>query len=77
MKRIPGPYTLSESHAPLPPYDRQPEYERMQQERDVMVPMQDGVHLRVDIYRPDAPGKFPALLAFAPHNKDLQTPEAC
>jgi len=42
-----------------------------------MVPMRDGVRLVIDVYRPDASGKFPALLAFAPHNKDLQTPEAC
>jgi len=27
----------------------------------------------VDIYRPEASGKFPAILAFAVHNKDLQT----
>jgi len=40
-----------------------------------MVPMRDGVHVCVDIYRPDAPGKFPAILAFAVHNKDLQTPD--
>jgi uncharacterized protein len=45
-------------------------------DRDVMVPMRDGVHLCVDIYRPDASGrKFPAILAIAMHNKDLQTPE--
>jgi predicted acyl esterase len=48
----------------------------MKQDRDVMVPMRDGVHLCVDVYRPDTQEKFPALLAFAPHNKDLQTPEA-
>jgi len=50
-------------------------YDKMTQQRDIMVPMRDGVHLCVDIYRPDAPQKFPALLAIAPHNKDLQTPE--
>jgi putative CocE/NonD family hydrolase len=49
----------------------------MKQDRDVMVPMRDGIHLCVDIYRPDAPEKFPALMAIAPHNKDLQTPELC
>ncbi|MBN1106725.1 MAG: CocE/NonD family hydrolase [Deltaproteobacteria bacterium] len=48
---------------------------KMVQEKDVRVPMRDGVTLCVDIYRPDAPGKFPALLAIAPHNKDLQTPQ--
>jgi predicted acyl esterase len=58
-------------------YERQPSYDKMKQGRDIMVPMRNGVHLSVDIYCPDASGKFPALLAFAPHNKDLQTPEAC
>ena len=63
------------SDSPPPHYQSQPLYDEMLQERDVMVPMRDGVHLCVDIYRPDVPGKFPALLAFSHHNKDLQTPE--
>ena len=42
---------------------------------DVMVPMRDGVKICVDVYRPDAPGKFPALLAFAIYNKDFQGPD--
>ncbi len=41
-----------------------------------MVPMRDGVRLAVDVYRPDAEGRFPALLAFAAHNKFLQSPES-
>jgi predicted acyl esterase len=77
MKKVPGVYTVSESHSPPPYYDRKPEYDKMVSERDVMVPMRDGVRLCVDIYRPDSPGKFPALLALARHNNDLQTPEAC
>jgi predicted acyl esterase len=50
-------------------------YEKMIQERDVMVTMRDGVKLAVDIYRPDAPGKFPVIYTNARHNKDLQRPE--
>ena len=42
-----------------------------------MIPMRDGTCLCADIYRPDDAGKFAALLAYAPHNKDLQTPEVC
>jgi predicted acyl esterase len=38
-------------------------------ERDVAVSMRDGVKLRADIYRPDAPGKFPVLLQRTPYNK--------
>src|SRR5450631_3146228 len=39
-------------------------------ERDVAVSMRDGVKLRADIYRPDAPGKFPALLQRTPYDKN-------
>lgn len=56
-------------------YQPKPLYEKMIQQRDVMIPMRDGVHLCVDIYRPEASGRFPALLSFAFHNKDLLTPE--
>ncbi len=55
-------------------YDRAPEFGIMR-ERDVAVPMRDGIHLAVDVYRPDAPGRFPALLAFSIYNKDLQGPD--
>jgi putative CocE/NonD family hydrolase len=48
----------------------------MKWDRDVMVRMRDGVHVCIDVYRPDDPGKFPALLAFCAWNKDLQTPDA-
>jgi predicted acyl esterase len=77
MKKISGSFGITESHTPPPVYDRKPEYDKIKQERDVMVPMRDGIHLCVDIYRPDAKGKFPALVAFAYHNKEMQTPEAC
>ena len=42
---------------------------------DVMVPMRDGTRIAIDVYRPDAEERFPALLAFAYHNKFLQSPE--
>ncbi|HLI34088.1 MAG TPA: CocE/NonD family hydrolase [Terriglobia bacterium] len=38
-------------------------------EHNVPVRMRDGVTLRADIYRPDAPGKFPVLLERTPYNK--------
>ncbi len=53
----------------------QPIYAMKVEGTDVMVPMRDGVRVAVDVYRPDAEGKFPALLAFAGHNKFLQGPE--
>ena len=47
----------------------------MIKEKDVAVPMRDGVQLSVDVYRPEQAAKFPALLAFAIYNKDLQGPD--
>jgi len=38
-------------------------------ERNVMIPMSDGTRLAIDIYRPDAPGKFPALVERTPYDK--------
>jgi hypothetical protein len=50
-------------------------YDSMIKEYDLAVPMRDGVILRVDVYRPDAPGTFPVLYTCAMHNKDLQRVE--
>jgi predicted acyl esterase len=53
-------------------YDRAPEHEAIAVDRDVAVRMRDGVTIVVDVYRPDAPGAFPVLLAFATHSKEIQ-----
>ena len=45
---------------------------KMKVDKDVMVEMRDGIKIPVDIYRPDAPGKFPALFAFSPYGKNSQ-----
>jgi uncharacterized protein len=47
----------------------QPEY-GLKIERDIMVQMRDGIHIAINIYRPNAPGKFPALLAMSGYGKD-------
>lgn len=60
---------------PPVPYQRQPSHHGMRQERDVMVPMRDGVHLCIDIFRPDTDERLPVLLAIAPYNKELLSPE--
>ena len=39
------------------------------------VVMRDGISLCADIYRPDAPGRYPALISLAVHNKEFNTPE--
>jgi hypothetical protein len=61
----------------LPPsgYVSRPTHGPLVWDRDVMVPMRDGIRLCVDVYRPPEQGKFPALLAIAGHNKELQNPE--
>ena len=39
---------------------------------DVAVAMRDGVELLADLYRPEADGRYPALLAFSPYPRQLQ-----
>ena len=46
---------------------------KIKMEKDVSVPMRDGVHVAADVYRPDDDrGKFPALLAYGPYGKELE-----
>jgi putative CocE/NonD family hydrolase len=42
-------------------------------EKDVLVPMRDGVVLRADVFRPAAPGRYPVILQRTPYNKNLTT----
>ena len=48
----------------------QTEQYKVIRERNVMVPMRDGVRLATDIYRPDSSGRFPALVTRGPYGKD-------
>jgi len=48
----------------------EPKY-KMKIEKNVMVPMSDGVRLAVDIYRPDVEGRFPTVLSFGSWGKDI------
>lgn len=41
-------------------------------ERDVFVPVRDGTKIALNIYRPEAREKFPALLAMGGYGKELQ-----
>ena len=43
---------------------------RVIRERNVMVPMRDGTRLAADIFRPDAPGRFPVLVSRGPYGKE-------
>jgi putative CocE/NonD family hydrolase len=42
-------------------------------ERDVRVPMPDGVELSCDIWRPDTDERIPAILSFHPYHQQAQT----
>src|SRR6266436_5283685 len=44
-------------------------------ERNVAIPMRDGVELRADVLRPAAAGKFPALVYRTPYGKDAAQQE--
>jgi predicted acyl esterase len=48
------------------------EYEIFE-ERNVAITMSDGVKIDVDIFRPRSDGQFPALVAFSPFYKDIQS----
>ncbi|HET9203207.1 MAG TPA: CocE/NonD family hydrolase [Acidimicrobiia bacterium] len=43
----------------------------MRIERDVAIPMDDGVVLRADLFLPVAEGEYPALLSYGPYGKGL------
>ena len=47
---------------------REPSY-KVVIEKDQMMRARDGVGLRADVYRPDAPGRFPVLLVRTPYDK--------
>lgn len=49
----------------------QPKYE-MKLEEDIPITARDGTQLWADVYRPDAEGKFPALISLSPYGKDTQ-----
>ncbi len=42
-------------------------------EKNVRVKMRDGLCLAVDVFRPDAEEKFPALLSMSPYSKDIES----
>ncbi|MEO8523426.1 MAG: CocE/NonD family hydrolase [Caldimonas sp.] len=44
----------------------------LQIDRDVKLAARDGALLACDVYRPAAPGRYPALLSYSHYGKDLQ-----
>jgi putative CocE/NonD family hydrolase len=49
-----------------------PEF-KIKEEPNLRAPMRDGVKLGTDIYRPDRPGKYPAILVRTPYKKEMNT----
>ena len=45
-------------------------------DHNTVVTMTDGIQLRVNIYRPDKPGRFPVLMLMGPYGKDTPYPDA-
>jgi len=62
---VSGCYKIASSILDIPPGKR-----GVTVKMNVMVPMRDGVRLATDIYMPDKPGKFPALLSRIPYGTD-------
>ncbi len=46
---------------------------RLREDADVAVPMPDGVVLRADVFRPQEPGRFPALVSWSAYPRYVQT----
>ncbi len=42
-------------------------------ERNVDIPVGNGISMKADIFRPDAEGQFPVILAASPYSKEIQT----
>jgi len=40
-------------------------------DKDVAVPMRDGARISANVFRPEAPGKYPVLMTFGPYGKDV------
>jgi hypothetical protein len=67
------PLSIGRNHPGISHYDEaklsQPTY-GVRMEHNVRVAMRDGVELSVDIYRPDAEGKFPTILVRTPYSNN-------
>jgi predicted acyl esterase len=62
-----GPQTTGRDYRNL----SKPEH-RILHDRNVAVAMNDGISLMADVHRPDADGRFPALIAASPYPRQIQ-----
>ncbi|MBJ7604519.1 MAG: CocE/NonD family hydrolase [Candidatus Dormibacteraeota bacterium] len=57
-------------------YHRSEVRDRIRIDWHVPIPMDDGVVLRADVYRPDDDGRYPAVMSYGPYAKGLSFQEA-
>jgi len=67
MTRLNGPQATGREYRNL----SQPEH-AIREEQNRRVPMRDGIALLADVLRPDASGRFPALVAASPYPRQIQ-----
>ena len=46
-------------------------YHPIKVEKDVRIPLRDGVYVVADVFRPDADGRFPVIMTMGPYSKDI------
>jgi predicted acyl esterase len=70
-----GPHTSLDGPqlAGWTPHVTPPAENRLREETDVAVPMPDGLVLRADVYRPEEPGRYPALVSWSAYPRFIQT----
>ncbi|MAG93959.1 MAG: hydrolase [Planctomycetaceae bacterium] len=61
---------------PPQPGDYSPAKYEVVEERNGDAPMRDGARLKIDVFRPQAEGRFPAVLQQTPYNKNGQATRA-
>ena len=67
QRRLNGPQTTGRGYRGL----SEPRH-AMRHDHNVAVGMRDGVALLADVHRPDADGRFPALIAASPYPRQIQ-----
>ncbi|MDC8984370.1 CocE/NonD family hydrolase [Mycobacterium marinum] len=66
-RQLNGPQTTGRAYTNL----SEPQYNTMR-ENNVAIPVRDGTVLLADVHRPDAQGRFPALIAASPYPRQIQ-----
>ncbi|MCW2514695.1 MAG: peptidase [Mycobacterium sp.] len=67
QKTLNGPQTTGRDYRNLSDAEH-----RVRHDVNVAVPVRDGVSLMADVHRPDADGRFPALIAASPYPRQIQ-----